>query len=240
MRRILIPVLLTTLGFASAAYGAAAPAAAVAADMFTIADMKVEATALSPRAARDLAMLQGRPLAWSKLFRRFTVQDAWGSEPQLTDGQLQGLILSVDVDNERRNTTRYLADVMYHFNPAAVRALLRKSNIAFADSLSEGVLAVPDEQVAPALVGDGTRTHLTASVQFATLGDWAALRARLGAVKTVTGMDVVGLTLNEAEIDLTYSGHMEQLRDALAQQSLALSNNGDEYTLELDTAVAAK
>ena len=234
MRRILTPALLATLGLASAAYAAAAPAAVVTADMFTIAGMKVEASAQSPRAARDLAMLQGRPLAWTKLFRRFAVQDAWGSEPQLTDGQLQGLILSVDVGNERRNTTRYLADVMYHFNPAAVLALLRQSNIAFADSLSAPVL------VSGALVGDGIRTHLTAMVRFDTLGDWATLRARLGTMKTVTEMDVVGLALNEAEIDLTYVGQTEQLRAALAQQDLALGNIGDEYTLELATAVAAK
>src|SRR5258706_15588344 len=97
MRRMLLPVLLATLSFSSAANGAATPAPAVAAiDMFTISDIKVEATAESPRAARDLAMARGRPQAWSKLFRRFTVQDAWGSEPQLSDAQLLGLILSVE------------------------------------------------------------------------------------------------------------------------------------------------
>jgi hypothetical protein len=197
--------------------------------MFTIAGMKVAGTAESPRAARDLAMAQGRPQAWSKLFRRFTVQEAWGSEPQLSDAQLLGLILSVEVGNERRNTTRYAADVMYHFNPAAVRRLLRTSNIAFADTQSEPV---------PPLVDDGIRTHLMANVRFETLADWATLRSRLGTVKTVTDMDVVGLALNEAEIDFTYSGPMEQLRGALARHNLALGNSAGEYTLEL-TAVRA-
>lgn len=231
MRGVCISILLATVGFASAAYAAAVPAAAVTADMFTIAGMKVEATAQSPRAARDLAMSQGRPLAFTKLFRRVTVRDAWSSEPQLTDGELLGLILSVDVGNERRNTTRYLADVRYHFNPAAVRELLRKSNIAFAAA---------DEQQPVALVDDGIRAHLMANVRFGTLADWSALRMRLGAVNAVTEMDVVGVALNEAQIDLTYVGEVEHLKDALAQQNLALSNIGDEYTLELGTAVAAK
>ena len=363
MRRVLISVLLATLGLASAANGAAGPAVARA-DMFTIADMKVDATAESPRAARDLAMAQGRPLAWSKLFRRFTVHDAWGSEPKLADIQLQGLILSVDVGNERRSTTRYLADVMYHFNPAAVRRLLRTSNIAFADAQSEPVLVIPliagspdsdpmspwaiawadpalqqslvlvvwkgdtadlpiprdlnqldwaalepmarrynarqvifaiasedaktlqtiavsaagrtassfaftqstfafdaqaiaenvanewrqsvdrhgtvAEHTPPPLVAEGIRTHLMANVRFETLADWAKLRSRLANVKTVIEMDVVGLALNEAEIDLTYSAQLEQLREALTQQNLALGNSGDEYTLELNTALATK
>ena len=363
MRHMLIPVLLATLGFATAANGAVAPAPAVAAiDMFTIAGMKIAGTAESPRAARDLAMAQGRPQAWSKLFRRFTVQEAWGNEPQLSDAQLLGLILSVEVGNERRNTTRYAADVMYHFNPVAVRQLLRRSNIAFTEERSGLALVIPltagksgfdpdslwaiawgapslqnslvpmvvadfgatlpmppnlteldwaalapiargynasqvifaiasedaktlqmitvsaagrkafsfafaqssfafdvqaiaektaneprqsagrqriaDENRPPPLVDDGIRTHLMANVRFETLADWAKLRSRLGNVKTVTDMDVVGLALNEAEIDLTYSGPMEQLRGALARHNLALGNSAGEYTLEL-TAVRA-
>ena len=110
MRRLLIPTLLA-LGLVSAAHGEGITAAAGAADLFTISDVKVDATATSPRAARDLAMAQGRPLAWSKLFRRLTVEGAWASQPQLADGQLLGLIGSVEAGNERRNTTRYLADV---------------------------------------------------------------------------------------------------------------------------------
>jgi hypothetical protein len=212
MRRVLVPILLATLGFASAANGAAVPAAPVAAiDMFTISDMKVEATARSPRAARDLAMLQGRPLAWTKLFRQVTVQAAWGSEPQLTDDQIQGLILTVDLGNERRNTTRYLADVMYHFNPAAVRALLRKSNISLTGSLSEPELVIPESP--------GIRAHLMANVRFDTLADWTSLVAQLGLVNGVTEIVVIGLALNEAQIDLAYVGELEQLQDALARKN---------------------
>ena len=110
-----------------------------------------------------------------------------------------------------------------------------------ADAQSEPVLMVPlIAGSPPAVVDDGIRTHLIANVRFDTLGDWAKLRARLGNMKTVTEMDIVGLALNEAEIDLTYSGQVEQLADALAQQNLTLGNSAGEYTLELVTAVAAK
>src|SRR6185503_7614194 len=120
MRRMLMAVLLATVAFSSAASGAVAPSIE-ASDQFSVIGVKVDATALSPRAARDLAMKQGRPLAWSTLFRRFTSEPIWGTEPQLAEGELLGLILSSDAGNIRRSTTRYLADVTFHFNPEAVR-----------------------------------------------------------------------------------------------------------------------
>ena len=139
-----LPVLLAILGITCTAYGTAAHAAAVAAtDLYTISGVKVDATALSPRAAHELAIAQGRPLAWSKLFRRLNAQGMSGSQPQLADNQLQGIILSYEVGHERHSTTRYVADVIFHFNPAAVRKLLRTSNIAFAEARSEPALVIP-------------------------------------------------------------------------------------------------
>jgi hypothetical protein len=308
-------------------------------------------------------MAQGRPLAWSKLFHRFTAQGELESEPQLADNQLVGLILSVEVGNERRSTTRYVADVIFHFNPAAVRQLLLEFNIgsealsvfalvipltigkpdfdpaspwaiawagpslqrslgslvvltgddasnlliplnlteldwealapltrryhasqvilaiasedartiqmievsamgravlsfaypqasfaagakAIAEEANERGLSIVRQSVAiepePDPIVDGsTGTHLTADVRFDTLQDWATLRARLGAVKSVTKMDVVGLALHEAQIDLAYSGQLEPLRDALKQENLELSSIAGQYMLENRTATAA-
>ena len=228
MRRLLISTLLATLGFASTAYAEGLPAAAsAAADLFTISGIKVDATATSPRAARDLAIAQGRPLAWSKLFHRLTVEGAWASQPQLADGQLLGLIASVEAGNERRSTTRYLADIKYHFNPSAVRQWLRESNIASTEVL------VTNESASHSMRADDTGNRLAAHARFDTVEDWIKLRAGVMAVKTITAMDVVGLDLNEAQIGLIYSGQVEQLGAALAQQDVELNDSGGEYTLEL-------
>lgn len=364
MRRVLGIVLLATLAFTSAAYGAVASPAIEAFDQFTVSGIKVDATAQSPRAARDLAMAQGRPLAWSKLFRRFTVQRAWGKEPKLAERQLIGLILSVEASNEQRSTTRYLADVIFHFNPAAVRQLLRRSNIVFTGALPKPALVIPltagetgfdptspwsiawanpslqqslvlvvlkgdiadlpmpqdlteldwaalapmarrynarqviiaiasedaktvqviafsatgqsesslvfarstfaanakaiaekaasewtrsvdhkslanERQPRSVVVNEDARTHLAVNVRFETLKDWATLRGRLGAAKAVADMEVVDVAPREAQIYLSYSGQVEQLQDALAQQALELSSSGGQYTLELGTGAAA-
>ena len=234
MRSMLMAVLLATVAFTSAAHGAASPQPRVEViDQFSIVGIKVDASAPSPRAARELAMTQGRPLAWRKLFRRFTGQPAWGTEPQLAERELLGLIRSSDVDNERRNTTRYLADVTFHFNPEAVRQLLRRSNIVFTEAVinAAGDWEQSIDRPLPA-TGDGRR-HVAVNVRFDTVEDWTMLRARLSDAKAITGMDIVARTTHAAQIYLTYSGEVEQLQVALAEHALELTSSEGQYTLAL-------
>jgi hypothetical protein len=231
LRRTPILVLLATLGSApSAGFATAAPAASSeAVDLFTVSGIKVDATAQSPRAARDLAMAQGRLQAWTNLFRRFTAKDDGPNQPQLSDNQLIALIRSIEVGSIRHSTTRYLADVTIHFNPDAVQHLLRD-----ADRASEPLdLMGAANEASNGVTDKNESTHLVADIQFASPDDWATIRAQLAAVKAISDINVVGLTLHEAQIDLTYFGQIEQLRYAMAQQNLDLSVGGDEYTLEL-------
>jgi hypothetical protein len=120
-----------------------APAAAAPADLFTVTNVKVDATAESAQTARDAAMAQGRPQAWTRIYRRLTPQAQWGRQPRLNDAQLFRLIRSFEVAGERRSTTRYLAEVTFHFNPIAVRALLRQSGVAFTEARSRPVVVIP-------------------------------------------------------------------------------------------------
>ena len=234
MRGILRSVLLATLVFASAIHEASAlPAAVETADQFSVIGIKVDATAPSPRAARELAMTQGRPLAWRQLFRRFTGEPVWGTEPQLAEHELLGLILRSDAGNERRNTTRYLADVTFHFNPAAVRRLLHRSNIVFTEAVRNTAGEWEQSIDRPIPTTDDGATHLAVNVKFDTAEAWVTLRTRLGAAKAITGVDVVGRTPRDAQIYLTYSGDVEQLPAALAQHALELTNSEGEYMLEL-------
>jgi hypothetical protein len=336
--------------FAAAADRPDAPAAAAAVplDLFTVTGIKVDATAESASIARDLAMAQGRPQAWTELFHRLAAPAAWPRQPDLQGNALLRLIRGYEVVNERRSTTRYLADVTVHFNPAAVRRALRQANIPFTEARAHPALVIPllagtpgfdpmspwaKAWSAPALQSglvptilptDGSdipadlaqadwaaleglakrydagqivvatasadaktvqvvqisptgraaysfayanttfdndaaavadrlndawktrsavdfalRGHLTADVQFDSLADWAKIRSSLGAVKAVAGLDVVGLALHEAQVDLTYFGRPEQLRDAIAQQNLALAGTGGNYTLQIGASTAA-
>ena len=333
--------------------GAVQAAPAPGPDVFTVTGIKVDVTAESATAARDRAMAEGRPLAWTRLYRRLAAASNWSKQPQLEENALLRIMRSFEVANERRSSTRYLADVTYHFNPAAVRGLLRQSGIAYTETrarpalvipivagkpgvdlmspwamawkdpalqqglvpfvlptaegqdmellsrpdlaqadwamlaalarrynAAEAIIAIASEDAktvqmveisaiartpasfayanssftadaeavaekayetwkARSAVNFGTRARITADVQFDSLDDWAKIRNQLGAVKAVADLDVTGLALHEAEIQLTYFGRPEQLRDALAQQNLSLGNAGGQFTLQLAGRSAA-
>ena len=218
-------ILLAAFTFASGAQGAASGPGVGIGEQFSVSGIKVDATAQSPAAARDLAMKQGREMAWRKLFRSLTAKPTGGAEPKLAERELLGLILRSEAGNERRNTTRYVADVTFHFNPTAVLQLLRRSNIVFAESVIDPPLPAN---------GNGS-THLAVNVRFDNDEDWAIVRERLDATKVVTGIDVVARTPNEAQVFLNFSGEEEQLQAALAQQALDLTSSEGQYTLELGT-----
>jgi hypothetical protein len=144
MRRLLVLVLaLAAMSFAASTYAAPAPAASTPGDLFTVTGIRVDATAESAQTARDAAMAQGRPEAWSQIYRRLTPSAMWGRQPRLADAQLFRLIRSFEVAGERRSTTRYLADVTFHFNPVAVRQLLRQSGVSFTEARSRPALVIP-------------------------------------------------------------------------------------------------
>lgn len=147
MRRLIVLVLaLAAMSFAVSASAAPVPAAPVASaqgDLFSVTGIRVDATAESAQTARDAAMAQGRPEAWSRVYRRLTPSAMWGRQPRLTDAQLFRLIRSFEVSGERRSTTRYLADVTFHFNPVAVRQFLRQSGVSFTETRSRPALVIP-------------------------------------------------------------------------------------------------
>jgi uncharacterized protein DUF2066 len=158
-----------------------------------------------------------------------------------------------------------LAPLVKKYNPSAVVVALASqdgktvqaiqisatarsaSSFAFAQPNLMGIAEAITDRVADtwktrSSVDYGTRNRLIADVQFESLEQWAKIRAQLGAVRAISDVDVVGLARNEAEIDLSYFGRIEQLRDAMAQQNLDLSGDQTGYTLQLggSTAVNAR
>src|SRR5262245_21299538 len=352
MRRLFsLTFAVLALSYAATAHAAPAPNPAAPGDLYTVKGVRIDATAESAQTARDAAMAQGRPEAWTKVYRRLTPSTMWARQPRLSDAQLFRLIRSFEVSGERRSTTRYLADVTYHFNPVTVRQLLRQAGLAFTETRSRPAVVIaivddarfdpmsewartwsdpvygqglvpmilPDADVehdeilarrdlaqaaweslaplvrrySPSLVvvaiasSDGrsvrsieispagrtpssfafaqsnfaalaeavtekvaetwksrssvdyaTRARLVADVQFNSLEEWSRIRAQLGAVRAVSDFEVVGLARNEAEVDLSYFGRVEQLRDAMAQQNLVLVNGPEGFSLQLGGATA--
>ncbi len=115
---------------------------AQAQELYTVTGVHVDATAASSAEAYNVAMAQGRPKAWTILFRRLTRQQDWTRQPVLDGGALLRLSRGYNVANERRSTTRYVADVTYIFNPEAVARTLQGAGIAFTQGVAKRILIV--------------------------------------------------------------------------------------------------
>lgn len=117
--------------------------AAAAANLFTVKDVHVDATAASSTEAMNTAIAEGRPRAFQILYRRLTRQEDWGRQPVLDPTALLRLSRGFSAANERRSTTRYVADIDFVFSPGAVARFLRANAIAYTNTASPPVLVIP-------------------------------------------------------------------------------------------------
>ena len=184
------------LGAAGAAWAADPP--------FTVSGVHVDATAASSTEAYNQALADGRPKAWQVLYRRLTRQADWARQPDLDPAGLVRIMRGYTVANERRSTTRYVADVTYQFNPDAVARLLQGAGIAYTQGAPRRILIVPmspgfqpgpwaqalnapslKDSVVPFSVADNTDAATLKDINFDTAGfaDVAAAARRVGAAE---------------------------------------------------------
>jgi hypothetical protein len=122
---------------------AAAPAMAQDNSLYTVSNVHVDASGASSTEALNAAIAQGRGKAFQTVYRRLTRQADWGKQPALDAAGLLRISRGYNIANERRSTTRYVADVTYMFNPEAVARLLRSSQIAFSQTQARRILVIP-------------------------------------------------------------------------------------------------
>ena len=137
MRRLVLFVAFIAF-FALPSMGAQA-----ASSPFTVSEVQVDASAASASEAARIAIDQGRRKAWSILIDRLVPQQDRASVPAIGDDTLRPMIQGYMVSNEKRSTTRYVADVTYTFNGELVRRFLRGANIAYADTAAPPLLVIP-------------------------------------------------------------------------------------------------
>ena len=119
------------------------PQANAADDVFTVPRVSIDSKGESSAAARDVALNEGRVVAFTKLLQRLTAKSSWGTLPQFTAEELDDVVLGIEISNEKTSSIRYLADVTYSFQPDAVRDLLRRRSIPFSESQSRAAVVLP-------------------------------------------------------------------------------------------------
>ena len=135
------------------------------ADPYVVSGIAVDATSSSASQAQDIAIVSGRTRAWTKLLQRLTKAQDFSKIPVLDDTAITRMIRTYRFANERRSTTRYMADITYVFNADAVRHFLRAANIAYADMQARPILVIP---MAPGYAPHSAWTAIWANPKYAT------------------------------------------------------------------------
>lgn len=112
-------------------------------DGFTVRDVGVDVTADNVNIARQQAFADGQREAFQTLLKRLTVQSDWPRLPQVSDDDLNNLVLDVGVDSEKRSSVRYIATLSVRFKPEAVRRLLRDAGIPYVEWRGRPVFVLP-------------------------------------------------------------------------------------------------
>ena len=115
-----------------------------ASDPFKVSGVLVDAKGKSAVKAQIKAIRVGQKKAADILLKRLTL--AYGSEGQIThisDDNAAKMILSIEIDNEKRSSTRYMGELTVIFNPTAVKEFLNQSGIKMVSSQSRMRLVLP-------------------------------------------------------------------------------------------------
>lgn len=127
------------------AMGAAIPQNAVAQTngVYTVGDVKVDKTAETAAAAREQAIAAGHVLAFRRLMARLVPDSQRGLLPALTQTDIVPLVLSFEIESEKRSSVRYLGAFKFRFRRTDVRQFLQNSGVGFAETRSKPVLLLP-------------------------------------------------------------------------------------------------
>jgi len=106
------------------------------------ATVKVDATADSAAAAREVARTDGQRRALAAVIERLSGASEPAKPPKLDDKTITDMVVSFEVANEHMSAVRYVADYTFHFRPSKVRRLVR---VVETPPTESGVKSSPDK-----------------------------------------------------------------------------------------------
>lgn len=112
---------------------------------YAVAGVYVDETAANASAAQTAAFAAAQRRGFDRLMRRLTIAEQVSVRglPAADAATIERLVLSVDVEEERRSATRYIGRLTVRFDPAGVRALLQAQQLTIVDTRTAPVLVVP-------------------------------------------------------------------------------------------------
>jgi len=143
---VLAALILTAVLCAFPAQPASAQAPAAGSDnIFRVQGVNVDETAATGAAAQQQGFASAQRIGFQRLVARLTSPDerARIPAPQPDPATLDRMVLSTDVEQERRSATHYIGRLTVRFDPLQVRALLRGAGFTLIETRTAPVLIAP-------------------------------------------------------------------------------------------------
>jgi len=154
--------------------------------------------------ARDEALANGRRAAWNRMLEQAGVRGA----PSLSDTQLDALVQSIVIEQERPSPTRYSGRITVNFSARAVRGVLG-NRAATAPGGTEAGAAAPVAPSAPTVWAE-------AMVSYTSLQEWLEVQRRLRASPAIASVELRGVAVDAARLRLGLRRLASEAMPALA------------------------
>ena len=189
------------------------PAAAVAEPSaaslsFTQRGVPAGASAENGVLAKEKALAAGRRAAWAKL-----LAEAGTSGPNLSDQQIDDMVSSIVIEEERTSPTRYSGRITVNFNPNRVRSQL--------GGRVPGLAPVAAGPAAP-VAGGPASNWVDAVATYRSMAEWLDLVRRLKGAGQVASVDIQAIAVDAARVRLGLRGPTETVIGDLAGLGIAL------------------
>ncbi|MGC2199756.1 MAG: DUF2066 domain-containing protein [Stellaceae bacterium] len=209
------------------------------------ATVKVDTTADSATAARDLARIDGQRRALAAVIGRLSGGSEPATMPKLDDKAITDMVESFEVANERMSAVRYIADFTFHFRPSKVRRIVRVVDTANTESASksgtESTAKPASEAGAKGTADTGSRSVVvlpvykdaTSLTLWDDPNDW---RTAWGRIPARSGPSPLVLPLGDAGDVATIDADKAVSGDSEPIAAVARRNGGSEVVVAQATA----
>src|SRR4051794_34596118 len=167
-----------------------------------------EATAENGVLAREKALAAGRRIAWERML-------AETGQPggNISDRQIEDMVSSIVIEQERTGPTRYSGRITVNFNPSRVRHAIGGGGAA--------PIAGNAETTGRILAGPASQ-WVEAIATYQSLGEWLELQRRLKAAGPVASVGLQAIAVDAARLRLGLRLPPQQAAAELAVQGIAL------------------
>lgn len=188
------------------------------AQIITVGEVKVSVKAESPASAREQALDQAHQLAFQKLMTENFPEKAFSLPSQ---DILRDMVNDFSIDREKTTPTSYTASMTFQFDELQVTKWIQQ----FQQDQSEisPLYSQDSERIQPLKIRAFYETHL----------DWQHIKKALEKGAHIQDFVVFALSPKSADLEIMYSGSIDQLKKELLQKDIFLSQKDEGWVISL-------